>query len=108
MLKDQLQYEFCILGICTVADVQTLRRLFRSIVFVGFPVDLRNLSSLGLENLYGSVGSKIVELQSLVTQPKSSLSFFDTTFQNQGFSPQCSFDPFDNLGTVPFEHYDFA
>ena len=49
----------------------------------GLPVDLSNLNSLGVEDLYGSVASKIVELQSLVTQPKSGLSLLTPRFRNR-------------------------
>jgi len=48
----------------------------------------------------------------LVAEPGDAIEFglvfVDTTFQNQNFSPEESFDTFDDLGTVPFEHYDFA
>jgi hypothetical protein len=37
-------------------------------------VGLSNLSSLRVEDLYGSVASKIIELQSFVSQPRSSWS----------------------------------
>ena len=39
----------------------------------GVPLDLNNLRSLGVENLYVSAASKSVELQALVTEPSSSL-----------------------------------
>jgi hypothetical protein len=60
-------------GISSDADVQTLRRLFRSAMSEGLPVDVSSLSSLGVEELCGSAESKIAELQSLVTQSKSGL-----------------------------------
>jgi hypothetical protein len=74
LLKDELQYELRISGISSDADIRTLRKLFRSVVLRDLPVDLSNLNSLRVEDLYGSVASKIIELQSLLTQTKSSLS----------------------------------
>ena len=56
-LKDELQYELCIRGIGSEVDVQTLRKLFRYVVSVGLPVDLRDLRPLGVEELYGSAAS---------------------------------------------------
>jgi len=47
-------------GLASFADVHTLRRLFRSVVSEGLPVDLSNLSSLGVDELYASVESKII------------------------------------------------
>ena len=73
LLKDELLYELGIRGISSNADVQTLRRLFRSGVSEGLPVDLSKVSSLSIEELYASTVSKIVELQNQVTQSKSAL-----------------------------------
>jgi hypothetical protein len=64
LLKDDLQYELGIHGISSDVDVQTLRKLFRSMVSMDLPVELSNLISLSVEDLYGSVASKSVELQS--------------------------------------------
>lgn len=58
LFKDELQYEICIREINSEPDVQTLRKMFRSVVSEGAPVYLINLSSLGVEDLYGRVGSK--------------------------------------------------
>jgi len=48
LLKDELLYELCSRGISSEADVQTLRRLFRSVVSEDLPVDLSKVSSLGV------------------------------------------------------------
>jgi len=73
LLKDNLQYELKICGINSEAVVQTCK-LFRSIVAEGLPIDLCNLYSLSVEELFGCVASKIIELQGLVTQQKLDLS----------------------------------
>ena len=73
LLKDEILYELGIRGISSDADVQTLRRLFRSAVAEGLPVDLSKVSSLSIEDLYASTVSKIVELQNQVIQSKASL-----------------------------------
>jgi hypothetical protein len=51
LLKDELLYELGIRGIGSDADVQTLRRLFRSVVSEELPVDLSKVGSLGVEKL---------------------------------------------------------
>ena len=83
LLKDELQYELKIRGINSEADVQTLRKLFRSVVAEGLPSDLCNLYSLSVEELFGSVASKIVELQGLVTQQKSDSSSLTSRFSTK-------------------------
>ena len=60
-------YELKIRGINSEADVQTLRKLFRSVVEEGLPIDLCNLYSLSVDELFGCIASKIVELRGLVT-----------------------------------------
>jgi hypothetical protein len=54
-------------------DAKTLRRLFRSVVSEELSVDVSKVGSLGVEELYASTVSKIVELQNQLTQPKSGL-----------------------------------
>lgn len=49
----------------------------------GVPVDVSNLCSLGVEDLYGSPVSKIVELQALVMQPISSLSLLTSLLRSR-------------------------
>ena len=49
----------------------------------GVPVDVSNLRSLGVEDLYGSAVSKIVELHSLVTQPISSFSLLTSLLKSR-------------------------
>jgi hypothetical protein len=53
LLKDELQYELKIRGINSEADIQTLRKLFRSVVAEGLPIDLCNLYSLSVEEPFG-------------------------------------------------------
>ena len=80
LLIDELQYELKIRGINSEADVQILRKLFRSLVAKGFPIDLCNLYSLSVEELFGCVASKIVELLDLVTQQNLYLSSLTQRF----------------------------
>jgi hypothetical protein len=105
-LKNELQYELCIRGISSVADVQTLRGLFRSVVSEGLPGDLSNLRSLGVDELYVSVESKIIELQRLVTT-EIGLILVDTKRPNQDLAAEGPFDIFDNFRAVSVERYDF-
>jgi hypothetical protein len=51
LLKDELLYQWDIRGISSDADVQTLRRLFRSVVSQDLPVDVSKVGSLGVEQL---------------------------------------------------------
>jgi len=83
LLKDELLYELCICGISSDADVQTLHKLFRSVVSEDLLVNLSKVSSLGVEELYASVVSKIVELQNQVTQPKLGLSLLTPGFRTR-------------------------
>jgi hypothetical protein len=83
LLKDELLYELGILGISSDVDVQTLRKLFRSIVLEDFTADLSEVSSVGVDELYKSIVSKIVELQGHVTQPQSGLSLSTPRFRTR-------------------------
>jgi hypothetical protein len=56
-LKAELQYELGVRGIRSDDNVQTLRKLFRSVVSRDLPVELRYLHSLGIEELYGNLAS---------------------------------------------------
>jgi hypothetical protein len=102
LLKDELQYELCIRGIGSEADVQTLLKIFRTVVSESIAVDLStcNLRLLGVENLYGSVASKI-ELQALVTQPSSSLSFLTSRLRSRISHLRGRLAYLTNLGLFP-------
>ena len=52
LLKDELHCELKIRGISSDADVQTLRKLFRSVVSEGLPIDLRNLYPLSVVEVF--------------------------------------------------------
>jgi hypothetical protein len=101
LLKDELLYELCIRGISSDTNVQTLRRLFKSLVSEGLPVDVSNLSSLGVEELYGSVVIKTVELQNLVTQSKSGLSLLTPRFRTRISHLRGSLTHLTSLGLFP-------
>jgi len=82
-LKDELQYELSVQGISSDSDVQTLRKLFRSVVAEKVPVYLRNLSTQSVEELYECVANKTLDLQALITQQKSELALLTPSFRNR-------------------------
>jgi len=83
LLKGVLQYELFVRGINSDSDVQTLRKLFRSVVAEILPVDLRNLSIQCVEEPYECVVNKTLELQSLITQQKSESTMLTPRFRTR-------------------------
>ena len=83
LLKDEVLYELGIRGITSDADVHTLRKLFPSVAAEDLPVDSNKVSSLGTEELYTIIVSKIFELQDQVTKPKLSLSLSTSRFKTR-------------------------
>ena len=69
LLKDQLQDELCVRIINSELDLQTLPKLFLSLLSKGVAVELSNSHSLDIEEFYGSV-----ELQAPWTLTSSCLS----------------------------------
>jgi hypothetical protein len=57
--KDDLLYELRIRGITSEADIQSLRKLFRSVVVTDLPVDVSYLRGLNVGELSECVLSKI-------------------------------------------------
>jgi len=100
LLKDKLLYELCIRGISSDADVQTLHRLFRSVMLEGLSVDLTKVSSLGVE-MYARDASNITELQNQVTQPKAGLSSLIPHFRTQISHLKGCLIHLTNLGLFP-------
>jgi hypothetical protein len=88
-------------GIISDADVQTLRRVFRSVVSEELPVDLSKVSSFGVEELYMCVVSKTVELQNLVTQKKSSASLLVPRFRTRLYQLRGRLLHLTNLRSFP-------
>ena len=84
LLKDELQCELSVLGSSSDRDVGMLRKLFRSIVAERVPVDLRNLSTHSVEELYECVVNKTLQLQYLITQQKSDLALLTPRTQTSG------------------------
>jgi len=82
-LKDELPYKLFVRGINSDSDVQTLRKLLRSVVAESLPVDLRNLSTQCVEELYECVVNKTLDLQSLITQQKSELTLLTPRFRTR-------------------------
>ena len=83
LLKDELLYELGIRGISSDAEVQPLHKLFQSVVLEDLLLDSSKVSSLGIEELYTSIVSKILELQDQVTQPKSGPSLSTPRFRTR-------------------------
>ena len=83
LLKDELQYELFVLGPNSDSDFQTLRKLFRSVVAEKVPVDLYNLNTESVEELYECVVNKTLELQALITQQKSELALLTPRFRTR-------------------------
>jgi hypothetical protein len=106
LLKDELLCELGIRGISSDADVQTLRRLFRSVVSEELAVDVSKVGSLGVEELYASTVSKIVELQNQLTTEVGLA--FHATFSNSRLSFEWTAGSFDKLGRVPIKHHNVA
>ena len=83
LLKNELPYELKICGINSEAVVQTLRKLFMSVLAEGLPIYMCNLYTLGVEEIFGRFASKIVEVQGMVTQQKLDLSSLTTRFSTK-------------------------
>jgi hypothetical protein len=69
--KDELLYELRIRGITSEAEIQSLRKLFHSVVARDLLVDVRHLRGLSVGELSECVLNKIHELQALVTQSQT-------------------------------------
>jgi hypothetical protein len=70
LLKDELVYELEVRGITSETDVATLRKLFRMVIAEGIGVQINNLRTANIDELYSPIVSKINELQSLVPVPE--------------------------------------
>jgi hypothetical protein len=70
LLKDELVYELAVRGIASEVDVSTLRKLFRMVVAEGIAVQINNLRTANVDELYSPIVSKINVLQSLVPLPE--------------------------------------
>ena len=68
LLKDELLYELLVRGISSDSDVHTLRKLFRAGVTDKVTCDVRNLTTLRVEELFQAVDNKAVEMQNLIKQ----------------------------------------
>ena len=105
LLKDEFQYELSARGISTDSDVHLLRRLFRSLVAEKVPVDLRNLRTPSVEELYERIVNKTLELQVLITQQKSELALLTPRFRTR-LSPEWTLAAFDGVGPQSVGHHD--
>jgi hypothetical protein len=63
LLKDELVYELAIRGIREEADFPKLRKLFRSAITRGLPVDIQYLREFESQELYERIAIKVRELQ---------------------------------------------
>jgi len=105
LLKDELQYELSARGFSSDSGFQTLRKLFRSVVAGKKTVDLRNLSTHNVEELYECVVNKTLELQALITPQKSELALLTPRFRTQ-LSPEGTLAAFDGVGPQFVGHHD--
>lgn len=71
--RDELLYELRLRGVNSEGDVASLRKLFRSVVTRGLPVDSCLLKEVDVEELYAVASGKILELQELVKRPEITL-----------------------------------
>jgi hypothetical protein len=71
--KDNLLYELRIRGITSGAEIQSLRKLYRSVVARDLPVDVSHLRGLSVGELSERVLNKIHEFQAVVTQSETAL-----------------------------------
>jgi hypothetical protein len=76
LLRDEVQYELCVRGVNSDADVLALRKLLPSVIAQNIPVGLHHLRDVGSEQLYSFVYEKVGELQAQNTQPGSSAQAF--------------------------------
>jgi hypothetical protein len=76
LLRDELQYELCIRGVNSDADVSTLRKLLRSVIAENLSVDVQHLRDVGSEQFYSLVSEKVADLQAQSNQPGSSTQAF--------------------------------
>jgi hypothetical protein len=81
--KEELQYEHFDLGLNSDSDFQTSLKFFRSVVTEKLLVDLRNLSTQSVEELYECVVNKSLQMQALITQQKSELAVLKTRFRTR-------------------------
>jgi hypothetical protein len=103
LLKDELQDELSARGISSDSDVQTFRKLFRSIVAERVSVDLRNLSTQSMEELYECVVNKTLELQSLITQQ---IGPTHAALPDSNLPPEGTLAAFDGFGPQSVGHHD--
>jgi hypothetical protein len=72
--KEELLYELRVQEIRSSAGVQELRKLFRSVCFRDLPLCLEFLETVRVEELFSLFKTHISELQTLVSQPRSTFS----------------------------------
>ena len=73
LLKDELLYELLVRRISSDSDVHTLRKLFHAVVTDKVTCDVRNLTTLSVEELFEAVDNKAVEMQNLIKQQEEEL-----------------------------------
>jgi hypothetical protein len=78
--KEELLYELRARGISSLAGVQELRKLFRSLCFRDLPLCLDFLQTARVEELNPLFESYLSELQTLVNQPQSTILSVEPRF----------------------------
>ena len=83
LLKDELLYELLVRGISSDSDVHTLRKLFRAVVTDKVVCDVRNLTTLSVEELFESTDNKAGEMQNLIKQQEAELFQLSPRFRTR-------------------------
>jgi hypothetical protein len=76
LLRDELQYELCICGMNSDADVTTLRKLLRSVIEENISVDVQHLKDVGVDQPYSLFSEKVAESHAQSNQSGSSTQAF--------------------------------
>jgi hypothetical protein len=74
LLKDELLYELGLEGITSEVEIDSQRKLFRSVVAKEIPAEVSYLKSFSEEEFYERLLSKILELQDFINKPETVLS----------------------------------
>jgi hypothetical protein len=70
LLKDEIEYELAVRGICCEVSVQDLRKIFLTNISRTLPLHFESLKLEATEEILGNISTKIFELQAYVEQIK--------------------------------------
>jgi len=74
----------------------------------GVTVDLINISSLDIEDLYGNVARKLLTLQAIVTHSSASLPLVTSSLRTRISHLSSHLAHLTTLALFSYEHYDSA